>query len=124
APSALRGRSRSPRDGGRLRTLGLDTRAAPGASLDPGMRQRALVVVAVVASSSWGCGRTVSCEVDLGMCHEWVDASPGLRREIEDAVCHKHDEHFAARACPRAGVAAVCELAGGHERTYFYEGHA
>ena len=88
------------------------------------MRQRALVVVAVVASSSWGCGRTVSCEVDLGMCHEWVDASPGLRREIEDAVCHKHDEHFAERACPRAGVAAVCELAGGHERTYFYEGHA
>lgn len=79
------------------------------------------IVLVIVLMALAGCGRTISCETDLGMCHEWVDASPGLRREIAEAVCRKSDERFAERPCPRAGVVGVCEMAGGRERTLWYE---
>jgi hypothetical protein len=79
------------------------------------------IAVIVMVWASAGCGRTVSCDMDLGMCHEWIDASPGLRREVQAAVCHKSDEHFAEGPCRRQGVAGVCEDAGGRQRTLFYE---
>lgn len=84
------------------------------------MRRAAIAGFSVMALAAAGCGRTVSCEADLGMCHEWIDASFGLRHEIEQAVCRKGEEHFAERPCPRAQVIGVCEIAGGRERTLWY----
>jgi len=60
------------------------------------------------------CERTVSCDTDIGVCHEWVDASLTLRREIASAVCHKSSEHYADRPCTREGMLGACDF--GHER--------
>ena len=89
------------------------------------LRPGCLLAFALLTS---GCTRrteVVSCAVEsLGLCHEWSERTEAEGRELREAVCHKSDERYSEKPCPRDDVMGTCEVSKTLERTIWYRGHA